>query len=686
MDRLDLKSFCSKFLEDQRLGDLLFFKDEEFSATYRELITLSLSLSATLKKETDDTYALQIESSYFLFAHLLGSIFAGKKALVLSSKEPENAILDYKKRLEFNRIIRGVIGEPYAENLPEIKPDAQAMSILSSGSSGKSKNILLTLDNVYFSAKSLIDFFPMKENETTFMNLPHHHVGGLMILWRAFFSHGSVTTIESEKFEYISLVPLQLKRFMEDPFKLSQLKKCKAILIGGAPFDFNLKTVAKSQGLSVYETYGMSETSSLVLLNGQPLSGQEVRLDENGHFMIKGPTLSPNAPRDNEGFFHTKDVGAKNSDGTFSFKYRSDILFKSAGELINPLEIEMKLKTLSWIKEAVSVAIRHPEWTEAQALVYKTTDSSKNASDIKEFLKKEVHPFQVPRFFYEANEGLFKDGIKPKRFEITRFAQECYFKTLLHYLHIPQPSAKKLVVFFHGFMEDHTDMIPLMDNHQEIAYLFIDFPGHGKSKTSVFKNRTEVFSQISELIKFIAEDLPYTIYGYSMGGRVALELAMNHLSPELLVLESASFGPETEEEKTLRLKSDQLLFKSATDLKSFFNDWYKNPIFADYNKSSHFESDVAKKISHDKNEWQSSLDFISPGLAPYTLNECIEKLNGLKIVGISGSLDEKYNGHYKKISGLLKNFDHHEIKKAGHNPHKTHLNEVKGIFLRSLTL
>lgn len=680
MNQVDLASFCSKFLEDKRLGELPFFRDEDFSASFRELITLSISLSKTLKKEPDDFFALQIESPYFLFAHLLGSIFAGKKALILSAREPENAVGDYKKRLGFTRVIRGVIGEDASGNLPDINPNSYAFVLLSSGSSGKSKGIPLTVENVYQSAKSIIDFFPMKENETTFMNLPHHHIGGLMILWRAFFSNGSVSTLENEPYQYISLVPLQLKRFIDDPIKLSHLKNCKGILIGGAPLEAKLQSEAKLHALSIYETYGMSETSSLVMINGRALKGQHIKLDNSGCFLIKGPTLSPEAPRDSEGFFHTKDVGVKNSDGSFSFKYRSDILFKSAGELINPLEIEMKLKNIPWVKEAVSVPIKHPEWTFAQALVYQLADPTKNASDLKKFLKDEVHPFLVPRFFYEASKDLFNDGIKPKRFEIIRYAEEQYFKSLLHYLYFPHPNAKKLVVFFHGFMEDHTDLLPLMDNHQEVSYLFIDFPGHGKSKASSFKSREDIFYHLSELIKFIADQLPYTLYGYSMGGRVALELAINHLKPELLILESSNFTIEDEKEKRNRALSDRQLFDQVFDLKLFFDNWYKNPIFANYNKSPLYQLDLEKKLSHDKNEWQAALNFISQGLTPFTLNDCMELIKNCRVIGITGTLDLKYNTYYKNFQF----FEHHEIQNAGHNPHKTHLNEVKAIFLKSL--
>ncbi len=685
MKHLDLRSYCAQFLEDDRLGALPFFKEEDYTASYRDLIELSLSLHETLKNE-DSFFALKIDSPYFFFAHLLASLFAKKNVVVLSSKEPENALREYQKQLGFGRIISGVIGSGKKfDSFPDIdiENSQMAFSILSSGSSGPSKSIFLSLNNIYASAMSVVDFFQMTSKDTSFMNLPHHHIGGMMILWRAFFSMGLLTKVKGDSFEFISLVPLQFKRALNDPMELESLKKCRGILIGGAPLSEDLKSQAKKLELPVFETYGMSETSSLVMLNGKPLKGQNIKLDKEGYFLIKGPTLSPGAALDEEGYFHTKDIGRENSDGTFSFSHRGDILFKSAGELINPLEAETLTKELPWVTEAVSVGIVHHEWTKAQALVYKSSDPDKSADEctrlIKAHLKKELHPHLVPRYFYQAQEGIFKEGLKPKRYQIERFASEEFFKNLFHYLYIPHPEAKKLVVFFHGFMEEHTDMIPLMDTHHQCSYLFIDFPGHGKSRVSAFKKREDVFYYLSELISFKADNLPYTLYGYSMGGRIALELALDYLRPDLLILESSHFGFTNSEEKRHRLESDRTLFKDVLDLNVFFESWYNNPIFANYNQSSHYKIDLEKKLSHPIQEWQSSLEFNSPGTSPYFYKEVMAKLALLKVIGIVGSLDTKYQNHFTEVKKELSDFHLFEIKGAGHNPHKTHASEIKKI-------
>lgn len=342
MENFDLSIYCSTFLKDKSLGELVFFKDQNESYSYKDLM-LSVLLQA--EQNTDSFSALKIKSSYQLFIHLLAANMTKKSVLIISDKEPEAAVLDYQKQLNFVNVISdGEIKQSATSSFFNYTIDMQrpAFYILSSGSSGPSKSIGLSLNNVYHSAKSIIDFFSMRSSDCTFLNIPHQHIGGLMILWRAFFSQSSVTVNEADNYQFISLVPLQLKRSLQAPDKLSKLQNCRGVLIGGAPLDAELKKAGLAQKIPLYETYGMSETTSLVMLNGVALEGQTVKLDSENYFLIKGPTLSSQVTLDQNGFYHTKDIGEKNANGSYSFKQRSDVLFKSAGELIDPLLIEEK--------------------------------------------------------------------------------------------------------------------------------------------------------------------------------------------------------------------------------------------------------------------------------------------------------------------------------------------------------
>lgn len=694
-----LKDYINSFYKNENFLSRTFYRDHKRERSYKDLIEKSLTLSKSLSHLPDQYIALQLESSYVLFAYLLAGLFSKKHFLIVSSKEPQNSLNAHQKHFPFTKVIKdddaktleSVFSDPDSfHDFPDVPLDHIVFNILSSGSTGPSKSIPLSLKNIYASSMSVIDFFSMNDSNSTLLNLPHHHIGGLMILWRAFFSGGSVTTQNTDHYDFVSLVPLQLKRKLTDKEEVKKLALCRAVLIGGAPFEQDLKKSAVSQKISTYETYGMSESSSLVMLNGTPLEGQEIKLDSNGHFLIKGQTLSPILPRDEEGFYHTKDVGVKNPDGTYSFLYRSDLLFKSAGEMIDPMKIEAVVKNYPGIKNAVVTSIPHEEWTEATVLVYqldrivdKSDDEKSIEENLKAYLKKELHPHHLPKFYFKAPLDLMSSDMKPKRFMIKEFALKKSLAGSLNFSFESNPAASKLMVYFHGFMEDHTDMMPLKYLHPDFSHLFVDLPGHGESPISSFKDREDFYTSLEHLVTNLGRSKTIYFYGYSMGGRVAIELIRRGLTPKMMILESSSFGLSTYEEKEKRLTADLNLFSHFLDHQNFFSNWYSNPIFGNYRNSLNYNIDIEKKSKHDFREWQASLKLLSPGAGPHLLKDNIESLLKLSVklpvVGIFGSDDEKYKNHFLEAKKLLPNLLLKEITGAAHNPHKTHLNEVKFI-------
>jgi 2-succinyl-6-hydroxy-2,4-cyclohexadiene-1-carboxylate synthase len=681
--------YCNSFLRDSKKGEIVFFEDHDRSYSYKDLIETAFFLAEELLETPSPYIALKMKSPYALFCYLIAGVFAEKKTLILSNLEPDESIIRLKETIDFTKVLTDFDYINYSKKkltkgFNDADMEAPRFFILSSGSTGIPKAIGLSLKNIFSSCDSLIDILGLDQNDSALVNLPHHHIGGLMIFWRAFFTMGK-TTVNSH-YTLLSLVPLQLSRSLADSNQLLKLKECKAVFIGGGILESDLKKRAESLGIKIYETYGMTETTSMVMLNGTPLKNQEIKLDEAGHFLIKGPTLAPDLPLNDEGFYKTQDIGSISSIGKFTFTHRADLLFKSAGEMINPQLIEAFTKMLPNIKEAVVVPVKHPVWTHATALVFERMDSSKELEleieEIKTHLKKSLHPYQVPKFFYEKEKTDLKYAIKPNRFILKQWAQHRYSSSLFHHSYHQSPKASRLVVVFHGFMEDHTDFETLVIDlklNTKTSFLLIDLPGHGQTKISNFTTREQVFSELQNFIEIFPE-AQKNYYGYSMGGRIALELALNHAPPSKLILESSSLGLSNEDEIKQKILIDDALFNDSYDSKVFFNNWYKNPIFYNYNQSPSYSSDCEKKSFHNFKEWQSSLLYFSAGRSPFLLQENIEKikLSTFKMDLIYGELDLKYKDHFQKTKADIA-LGLHEIKDAGHNPHKTKLFEVREI-------
>ena len=91
---------------------------------------------------------------------------------------------------------------------------------------------------------------------------------------------------------YTSLVPTQLTRLVEDPMGLEALRRFDAVLVGGAATPGALLDRARSLGVRVVTTYGMSETAGGCVYNGQPLQGVAVRTGADGVIELGGAVVA----------------------------------------------------------------------------------------------------------------------------------------------------------------------------------------------------------------------------------------------------------------------------------------------------------------------------------------------------------------------------------------------------------
>lgn len=145
-----------------------------------------------------------------------------------------------------------------------------------------------------------------------------------------------------------------------------------------------------------------------------------------------------------------------------------------------------------------------------------------------------------------------------------------------------------LLLLLHGFTgssENWHELMPYFAEQYDV--LALDLPGHGRTQSPPDPARYEmatVAADIAALLTTLALDRPQAhVLGYSMGGRLALYLAVHY--PELvrsLVLESASPGLATETERAQRQAQDKRLADEIEreGLAAFVERWEALPLFA----------------------------------------------------------------------------------------------------------
>ncbi len=182
---------------------------------------------------------------------------------------------------------------------------------------------------------------------------------------------------------------------------------------GGAPLSRKLSYAFWAAGIPILQGYGMTEAcvtcanrpnDNKVGSIGTPFDGIEMRIAEaDGEILIRGANVMRgylNNPEetakviDDEGFYHTGDIGYTDEDGHFFITDRKKDLFKlSNGKYVAPQQVEALLKQSSLVAQAVAVgsgrkqvgALIVPDWeTLRQTLQEEGIDASGSREELCE--------------------------------------------------------------------------------------------------------------------------------------------------------------------------------------------------------------------------------------------------------------------------------------------------------------
>ncbi|MEN9567328.1 MAG: hypothetical protein RLZZ69_2524, partial [Cyanobacteriota bacterium] len=200
------------------------------------------------------------------------------------------------------------------------------------------------------------------------------------------------------------------------------------------------------------------------------------------------------------------------------------------------------------------------------------------------------------------------------------------------------------ILFLHGFMGDCHDFDPVISQLGQFCCLTVDLPGHGQTK--VQQDSDYQMSNVAlALIKLLVElDIKQCILvGYSMGGRIALYLAIHF--PQYFqgaILESASPGLPSQLERDRRIVHDSKLAEQleSVDFADFIQQWYSNNLFTSFVQHPDYQKAIAKKLCNDPYKLAKSLRFNGLGIQP-SLWENLAEIQ-ISLLLIVGELDTKF--------------------------------------------
>ena len=239
------------------------------------------------------------------------------------------------------------------------------------------------------------------------------------------------------------------------------------------------------------------------------------------------------------------------------------------------------------------------------------------------------------------------------------------------------------IFMLHGFLGSGKDWRHCADKLQSRYACFMpDLPGHGA--TTALDNAPHTFEDIAGQLAEAAIRIrtgPIHLVGYSMGGRLALYLALHY--PDLFnsaVIVSSSPGLRTEEERARRRESDDRLAERLNDdFEGFLEEWYNMPLFESLRNHSLFPEILERRRENNPVALAPALRQLSTGRQPSLWDKLTE--NKLPTGFFMGEKDTKYVEIARQMVNLCPDSEQFIFPDCGHTLHI----ENRHLFLNRLT-
>lgn len=454
---------------NEKQSQRLAVDDGRLPLTYARLTSLASVLRDVLMRETrQDRVGLMLPASGAFPAALFGTLWALKTAVplnfMLSTAElariVQDAGLDLILTIEhFKDLVDPLpVRKLYMEHLPlkrkvflsllrrtpaapTVNGSDTAVLLYTSGTTAEPKGVELTYDNLHSNCVDTIEHLRI-DPEQRFLNiLPPFHVFGLTanVLVPVFLG---ATVFAIPRFSPVALLKAvaehRISIIMAIPSMYAALLKSKSAsretfasvslaISGGEPLSDKVRAaIGERFGMTLYEGYGLTETSPVVSVNtphanrsgsvGRAIPHVEIRLvDEayadvpaggEGEILVRGPGVMKGYYRkpeetsrvlDEAGWFRTGDIG-RVDDGFVSITGRLKEMLIIGGENVFPREIEAALEDHADVVQAAVIGVPDESRGEAPIAFVTIRDGAKvEEIELRNHAKKALAGFKVPK-------------------------------------------------------------------------------------------------------------------------------------------------------------------------------------------------------------------------------------------------------------------------------------------------
>jgi acyl-CoA synthetase (AMP-forming)/AMP-acid ligase II len=327
-----------------------------------------------------------------------------------------------------------------------VRPDAAAVIVYTSGTTGQPKGAMLSHGTITQSALVNARWMGAERLQSTVCAAPTNHVGALNnVCMNTFAAGGRIIFYPRVDMEPLSIIrtreaptymvqsPTGFMMIMNTPgFDPRKLSHTRLIVCGGATTSLPILEAWQPIGCPIVSVYGQTETCGIIThtdINapltdvaetiGRPLPGCDVRVarldgsacdaGETGELQFRGPYVMsgyfnrPEATAEAftaDGYLRTGDVGYQRDDGNLVFVGRLKEMFKSGGYNVYPLEIEQAIAEHPDALMAAVLPVPHALFQEVgHAFVMPHPGRTIDADELRAFLKARIANYKVPKTF-----------------------------------------------------------------------------------------------------------------------------------------------------------------------------------------------------------------------------------------------------------------------------------------------
>jgi fatty-acyl-CoA synthase len=321
-------------------------------------------------------------------------------------------------------------------------PDDVAMVLYTSGSTARPKAVGLTHRHLIENGFAIGERQGLQTGDRIFLASPlFWALGGAnalmaalthastLVLQSPFAPAGALDILETQRCTAAYLLPVMVHALLREPsFAPGRLAALRRGVTLGTPSEIRL--TVEALGVSdICNIYGSTETygnccvtpadaplARRATSQGPPLPGVEIRIvdaeaghdlgaGEVGEILVKGhitpgyldDTGHPQPVVDDDGFFHTGDVGSLDGDGWLTFASRSSEMIKTSGINVSPSEVEDFLLSHPDVGQAVVAGGHDPERGQlVVAFVHFRPSSVTTPDELRAWCRDRIAGFKVP--------------------------------------------------------------------------------------------------------------------------------------------------------------------------------------------------------------------------------------------------------------------------------------------------